>query len=499
MIHRLAPWCLGAVAVGGCLSIGFDRTAVGVGAMLLVALLADAARRARLGAAGLGGGDGARLGAVALWTTVVAGTLAGLATAAALAVSAGLIGNVTEVLRPLHHASAQRESHVAGSWAMLVELLVAMAVATRVLAGRALRAPRRLPGATTHADLLRAVATCAEHGRDSLSPFVARPDKSFAFAAGGVVAYRLLGDVAVVSGDPVGPAGTAPTLIAHLRERAHAAGARIAIYGAAEESVGGYRALGLRALCVGEEAIVDPASFTLEGRAVRKLRQSVHRVRRRGWTIEAREGRAIGPALEAEIDAVEARWRAGRGRLLGFAMSMGAYDPGVRPADVYLLARSPEGELRGVMRFFAHCGNLSLDTMRRVGETPNGLNEALVCDALAYARDRGVEEVSLNYAGLGHLVRTGPRGNPVRAALHRVAIALLHRRFQMGSLVQFCEKFSPRWRRRYLVYESRAGLARTVLRVLQAEGHLPSPDRDRAAGSRPLAQPVARGLERRRR
>ena len=34
------------------------------------------------------------------------------------------------------------------------------------------------------------------------------------------------------------------------------------------------------------------------------------------------------------------------------------------------------------MRFLAHRDKLSLDTMRRVGETPNGLNEALVCHAL---------------------------------------------------------------------------------------------------------------------
>ena len=63
-------------------------------------------------------------------------------------------------------------------------------------------------------------------------------------------------------------------------------------------------------------------------------------------------------------------------------MAMGEFESGVRPRDLYLLARSPEGELRAVMRFIAHRGKLSLDTMRRVGETPNGLNEALVCRAL---------------------------------------------------------------------------------------------------------------------
>ena len=115
--------------------------------------------------------------------------------------------------------------------------------------------------------------------------------------------------------------------------------------------------------------------------------------------------------LETEIDAVETRWRSSRERVLGFSMSLGEHERGVLPGDLFLLARSPEGELCAVMRFLSHRGNLSLDTMRRVGETPNGLNEALVCTALAVARERGVREVSLNYAGLAHLIRREPTGN----------------------------------------------------------------------------------------
>ena len=57
--------------------------------------------------------------------------------------------------------------------------------------------------------------------------------------------------------------------------------------------------------------------------------------------------------------------------------------------------------------------------------------------------------------------------------LKRIVLRVLGRRFQMDRLVRFNEKFFPEWRPRYLVYESRAGLARTALRVLQAEGHLP--------------------------
>ena len=42
----------------------------------------------------------------------------------------------------------------------------------------------------------------------------------------------------------------------------------------------------------------------------------------------------------------------------------------------------------------------------------------------------------------------------------------------MDRLVVFNEKFSPCWRPRYLVFESRARLPAAVFRVLQAEGYL---------------------------
>ena len=190
------------------------------------------------------------------------------------------------------------------------------------------------------------------------------------------------------------------------------------------------------------------------------------------------EGREIDTQLESEIAALELAWRTQR-HLHGFAMGMGRYDSDLRPDDLYGLARSPDGRLGAVMRFVGHCGKLSLDTMRRVGETPNGLNEALVCRVLESARERGVPEVSLNYAGLAQLIHGAPIRNPLARALTKLAMVPLGRRFQMERLVRFNEKFFPEWRPRFLVYESRASLPKTVLRVLQVEGYLPEPRRPR--------------------
>ncbi|HTU95006.1 MAG TPA: phosphatidylglycerol lysyltransferase domain-containing protein, partial [Solirubrobacteraceae bacterium] len=362
-------------------------------------------------------------------------------------------------------------------------VLMTGAVAISVLALRSLVRPAAATNRHYDHEYGAARAIVDAYGTDSLSPFLLRPDKALAFAAGGVLAYRVIGGTAVISADPVAPDGSAGEVLAAFQDQARRRGWQIALWGAAETYLETYRALGLHAVCVGEEAFVDPQTFTLEGRSVRKLRQSVHRVARRGWTISAYDGREIDSWLETEIELVSARWSDEHPQVHGFAMGMGSFSSAPRADDLYVLARSPDGELGGVMRFVTCGALLSLDTMQRVGETPNGLNEALVARALEEARARGVAEVSLNYAGLAHLVRREPSRNAVARVLTKVALGPLHRRFQMDRLVRFNEKFSPRWRPRYLVYESRAALPLTIGRVLQAEGYLPHRERGQWAAA----------------
>jgi lysyl-tRNA synthetase class 2 len=377
----------------------------------------------------------------------------------------------TDLLPGLVHGVT---AHVAAGphWPVVIDVLIVAAAVTSARAVRTLLRPAGGPNTHTEREHGEARAILSQHGTDSLSPFLLRPDKALLFASGGVLSYRVIDGTAVVSGDPVGPEGVAPSILAEMVELAAQRGWRLALWGASERHLSGYAKLGLRALHAGDEAVVDPARFTLDGRSVRKLRQSVHRVERRGWEISVCDGRELNARLECELDELELKWRATQRRILGFAMSMGVFDAQIGPDDLLVLGRSPDGELRAAMRFAWHRGKLSLDTMRRLPATPNGFNEALVVRALTVARERGVSEVSLNYAGLAHLVRRQTAHGGRRGQLERLLLHMAARRFQMQSLVCFNEKFSPEWRPRFLIYDSRLGLPLTALRVLQAEGYI---------------------------
>ncbi len=464
--RTIGLWLSPVAVVAACLVIGPAMMAAALGVAVACAL-------ARHGVRAITRRDGVHAREGGRFIAPVAGLCWGLAGAASVAAPDGLRAErVLHELRRVSAGVALGHPHGAASWATVIDLLVGGALVSSLFLARGLRCPDAVRGESSQAALDRARAIVAEHGDDSLSPYILRPDKEFQFAEDSVVAFAVIGDTVVISGDPVGPPDEAAEALRALVGRARQAGLRVAAYGVSERHLEAFRALGLHAVRAGEEAVVDPRAFTLEGRAVRKLRQSVHRLERHGWRVVMREGREIDVELQAEIDAVESRWRAQREHVLGFAMSMGEFELAIRADDLYVLALSPEGELQGLLRFLAHQRKLSLDVMRRVGQLPNGLIEALVCHALQFARAQQVKEVSLNYAGLAHLLRPDAPGGRCGKALAQRLLRPLRSRFQMDRLVQFNEKFSPCWRSRYLVFDSRTGLPRTIVRVLQAEGYI---------------------------
>jgi lysyl-tRNA synthetase, class II len=265
------------------------------------------------------------------------------------------------------------------------------------------------------------------------------------------------------------------------------------LLGAHGDHLADYAARGLRTMQVGLEAVVAPATFDLAAPGFKTVRKAVRRVARRGWTIELVRGDALTAPLISDLAAVENAWRRrGHRRLYGFAMAgdrlWGA--PEDRD-DLYAIARNPAGEARAFQRYVPYRGGLSLDAMRRLDDDPNGISDALVAATLERAAQLGLDEVSLNFAGFGHLMAA----ETLERRSHRVArwaLQRMHGRFQLERLARFAGKFGPQWRPRFLVYTYRTRLPLAALRVMQAEAYLKSPAARPAAGAwRPAARPIA--------
>jgi lysyl-tRNA synthetase, class II len=131
----------------------------------------------------------------------------------------------------------------------------------------------------------------------------------------------VVGGAALVSGGPVGDDGEVDGLLDGFVRFARAHGWRIGMLGAGEEALPHYRRLGLRPIKLGDEAVLRPERFSLEGRAIRKVRQSVARLTKAGYRVRVVAAGEIDPLLRARLAAVSDAWR-GRHPERGFTMAM---------------------------------------------------------------------------------------------------------------------------------------------------------------------------------
>jgi lysyl-tRNA synthetase class 2 len=320
------------------------------------------------------------------------------------------------------------------------------------------------------------------HGHDSLAYFALRRDKSYFFSASrrAFLAYTVLGGSALVSGDPVGDPTEFEALLRDFRGLARSRGWRVAILGAGEDLLPLYRASGFHALKVGDEAVVRPSAFSLEGRPIRKVRQSVARLQRVGYSAAVLEEGDADEALCLELRRVSAEWL-GRWPERGFSMAMD--DLFGNPGALFVVARDPEQRVRGFLHLVPSPakGGYSLSAMRRCRNTPNGLMEFLIVEALDWSRASGAPEVSLNFCVFADLLRAGDHSVPGRVA--RAGLQSLDRVFQLERLLRFTAKFLPEWRPRFLCVERLSDFPLVGLAYLRAESLLSPPSLRRAAST----------------
>ncbi|MGW3666089.1 phosphatidylglycerol lysyltransferase domain-containing protein [Streptomyces sp. NPDC005141] len=354
------------------------------------------------------------------------------------------------------------------------------------------RSPRGLELLGTE-DETRLRALLARHGeRDSLGYFALRRDKAVIWSPSGkaAVAYGVGSGVTLACGDPIGDPEAWPGAIeAWLREaRRHAW--TPAVMGASEEAGTVYARHGLDALEIGDEAVVDRSDFTLEGRAMRGVRQAHNRIRRAGHTVRVRRHEDIPDAETAALTDKADQWR-GSETERGFSMALGRLGD---PADgrcVMLECHDSEGELRALLSFvpWGERG-LSLDLMRRDRSSENGLMESMVIELLLRAEEFGVERVSLNFAMFRSVFERGGRlgAGPV-LRLWCSVLTFLSRWWQLESLYRANAKYRPVWEPRYLLFEKSADLPRIGIAAARAEGFLAPPALPRFASRRPAHPP----------
>jgi lysyl-tRNA synthetase, class II len=317
----------------------------------------------------------------------------------------------------------------------------------------------------------------ARHGKaDSLGYFALRRDKSVVFSSSGkaAVAYRVVAGVALASGDPLGDLEAWPGAITEFLAVCRRYGWVPAVLGCSESGARVWlREGGLDALELGDEAVVDVATFSLQGRSMRTVRQAVSRIKRAGYETTVRRVRDVPAEELASLRDLVSRWRGGPAER-GFSMALSRVADGEADPEGVLVVATAEDEVRGLLQFVPWGSDgLSLDLMIRDPAVPdNGLNELLIADLLGACRGLGVDRVSLNFAVFRSALERGEKigAGPV-ARLWARLLRIASRWWQIDTLYRFNARFGPEWTPRFLVFDAVRDLPRIAVAAFEAEGY----------------------------
>ena len=404
-----------------------------------------------------------------------------------------LTGLGSSSLPPL--AEMTRREHRVTTW-FLDSLHV---TAATIIVGFALSALRPVVHESRHrAERDRVADLLGQYGDSSVSEFALAPDSDYFFSANGraVIAYRFESNALLAIGDPIGPEEEIPELLRGFARFCREHDWAFAFFQSRPERLPIYEALGWRSIHIGEDPVLHPERFTLEGSAMGEVRRAVRKLEEAGWEVRHYLPgiNPLDPAHDPDgvveqLRAISAEWLRQRvGSEKGFCM--GRFDPEHLARSWVSVAWNP-GERRAAAFLTwnpvpAREG-WALDLMRRRRDAPSGAMEFLIAKSVEAARVRGDDMLSLS---LSALAKVEPRSAdaPAAAAARAGAAALapdaayegsdrlrtflmdhLSRFYDFQGLFHWKKKFAPEFEDRYLVYSEPLSLPRVVLALARAQ------------------------------
>ena len=327
------------------------------------------------------------------------------------------------------------------------------------------------PGAKSHgpassADVARAAEVIARADHAAPEAWLATlGDKALLFSPSGdsVLAYRVIGRRWIAMGEPAGVRAERPALLWAFATLADSYGGAPVFYSVGENLLGDLATLGLAVRKVGESAVIDLQTFSLEGKARQNLRTAVSRAEREGATFELLPPGSASPLAEP-LKSVSDAWlieHEGSEK----AFSLGRFDPDY-------LNRMPLAVVRQNGRIVAFANllpgrgtepTLAVDLMRHVHDAPPGVMDYLFVRSIQWAGAQGFDRFDLGMAPLSGL--EDRRLSPVFARVGALVFEEGGALYGFQGLRAFKSKFGPVWTPRFIAAPPSTPLAFALLDV----------------------------------
>ncbi len=267
----------------------------------------------------------------------------------------------------------------------------------------------------------------------------------------------------IAMGDPVGDAQAFPDLLWDFRSRVYRHGGWPVFYQTTPEHLPLYVDMGLSLIKLGEEGLIDLASFGMEGSRRSGLRQTLRRTERAGGTFDVLAPDAVGPML-GRLEEISDAWLAAKKvREKGF--SLGFFSPEyIRRFPVAVLRVEGRPVAFTNLLMGSEGGECAPDLMRYDPDaSPDSAMEYLFIQCILWAKEQGLSRFSLGMAPLSGLAE-----GPLAPSWSRIGATLFRRGepfYNFQGLRAYKNKFDPVWEPRYLAGPGTFALPRALTHV----------------------------------
>jgi phosphatidylglycerol lysyltransferase len=329
--------------------------------------------------------------------------------------------------------------------------------------------PVILRSGASNAERQRVKVIVEQYGRSSLARFALFDDKSYYFSPSGqsVIAYVAKGRGAIALGDPIGPVEDLQEIIVGFQQFCSRNDWLPAFYQSLPDDIELYQTLGFQVVQIGEEAIVDLKTFTLEGKAGRNLRTAVNKLTKSGHKIEFHQP-PIASSLLQELRTISDEWLHGvNGSEKKF--SLGWFDDAYLRDCEIAVVRATNGQATAFANVIPEyqCKDATIDLMRHRNEIERGTMDFLFISLFDHFKAKGYDGFNLGLSALSGVGET-EQAQRLEKGIHYL-YTHLNQVYNFQGLHEYKDKFHPRWEPRYFVYPGLTALWDVVIALVRAD------------------------------
>jgi phosphatidylglycerol lysyltransferase len=298
----------------------------------------------------------------------------------------------------------------------------------------------------------RAMFLLSQYGNSTADYFKVYKDKLYFFSDihDAFIAYRIARGFAIVLEEPICADENKIDVISEFDRHCHKMGLKTAFYRVDENSILWFDQLKKNRLKIGQEAILEINSFTLEGKDKKSLRNGLNSLEKKGYTATIHTAPHSATFI-LQLKKVSDEWLK-YFQKEEFIFSQGMFDEKELQQEDIITVEDAEGNISAFLNIIPDYSEdeCTYDLIRKTSNAPGAAMDALIIKLIEYAREH-----KLLYLNMGMVPMVGiTQPDNTAERLIKLAVAKIKRYQHYHGLREFKEKYATWWQNKYLVYEN---------------------------------------------